>query len=111
MTGQWILDGRFLMGQTKLPEFQSLWVMGYDTNKKAFRYMLFGSNGRIDENIGQWNEAELVFDWTLVDGPPDVTRTSTTRRLDDGTVESHILAKTRNGQTHMDLTIRATRMD
>jgi len=30
-----------------------MWVMGYDTTKKAFRYVLFGSNGRIDENIGQ----------------------------------------------------------
>ncbi len=108
MSGRWILDGRFLMGETKLPTFQSLWVMGYDTNKKAFRYVLFGSNGRIDENIGQWNEAERVFDWKLVNGPPELTRTSTTRRLDGGRVESHILAKTRDGQTQMDLTIKAT---
>lgn len=108
MSGKWILDGRFLMGETKLPTFQSLWVMGYDTNKQAFRYVLFGSNGRIDENIGQWNEAERVFDWKGVNLPPELTRTSTTRRLDEGRVESHILTKTRDGQTQMDLTIKGT---
>lgn len=40
-------------GHREWPNFQSMWVMGYDTTKKAFRYVLFGSNGRIDENIGQ----------------------------------------------------------
>jgi hypothetical protein len=108
MSGRWILDGRFLMGETKLPNFQSLWVMGYDTNKKAFRYVLFGSNGRIDENIGQWNEVERVFDWKGVNLPQDLTRTSTTRRLDEDHVESHIVTKTLDGQTQMDLTIKAT---
>jgi hypothetical protein len=108
MSGRWILDGRFLMGETTLPTFQSQWVIGYDTNKRAFRYVLFGSNGRIDESIGLWNEADRVFDWKLVNGPPELTRTSTTRRLDGGRVESHILAKTQDGQTQMDLTIKAT---
>ena len=68
--------------------------MGYDTNKKAFRYVLFGSNGRIDENIGQWNEVERVFDWKGVNLPQDLTRTSTTRRLDEDQLESHIVTKT-----------------
>lgn len=108
MSGRWILDGRFLLGETKLPNFQSQWVMGYDTNKQAFRYVLFGSNGRIDENIGQWNETERVFDWKQVNLPPELTRTSTTRRQDDGRMESHILVKTRDGQTQIDLTIKAT---
>lgn len=107
MSGRWILDGRFLLGETKLPSFQSQWVMGYDTNKNAFRYVLFGSNGRIDENIGQWNEAERVFDWKQVNLPPELTRTSTTRRLDESRMESHILTKTRDGQIHVDLTIKA----
>lgn len=109
MSGRWILDGRFLLGETKLPSFQSLWVMGYDTNKKAFRYVLFGSNGRIDENIGQWNEAERVFDWKQVNLAPGLTRMSTTRRLDEDRVESHIVTKNQAGQIQMDLTIKATR--
>ncbi len=109
MSGRWILDGRFLLGETKLPNFQSQWVMGYDTNKQAFRYVLFGSNGRIDENIGHWNEAERVFDWKQVNLPPELTRTSTTRRLDEGRVESHIVTKNQDGKVQMDLTIKATR--
>jgi hypothetical protein len=109
MSGRWILDGRFLLGETKLPNFQSMWVMGYDTTKKTFRYVLFGSNGRIDENIGQWNDADRVFEWKQVNTPPGITRTSTTRRLDNGGIQSHILAKTQDGKTHMDLTIKATR--
>jgi hypothetical protein len=108
MSGRWILDGRFLLGETKLPNFQSMWVMGYDTSKKAFRYVLFGSNGRIEENIGQWNDADRVFDWKQVNTPPGITRTSTTRRLDGGAAESHILAKTQDGRIQMDLTIKGT---
>jgi len=108
MSGQWILDGRFLFGETKLPNFQSLWVMGYDTNKRTFRYVLFGSNGLIDENVGKWNEAERVFDWKQVNLAPELTRTSTTRRLDEGRVESHIVTKNQAGQIQLDLTIKAT---
>jgi hypothetical protein len=107
--GQWILDGRFLLGQTKRPNFESMWVMGYDTDQQAYRYVLFGSNGRIEENAGQWNEAERVFEWQLVNGPPGFTRTSTTRRPDDGTVESHSVTKNREGKVQMDLTIKGTR--
>lgn len=108
MAAHWILDGRFLLGETKLPGFQSLWVVGYDTNKKTFRYVLFGSNGRIDENVGRWNEAERVFDWKQVNLPPELHRTSTTRRQDEGRVESHIVTKNQAGQIHTDLTIKAT---
>lgn len=108
-SGQWILDGRFLLGQTKLPNFQSLWVMGFDTDRQAFRYVLFGSNGRIEENMGQWNDAERVFEWQLVNGPPGFTRTSVTRRLDDETVESRSVTKTGDGSVQMDLTIKGTR--
>ena len=85
--------------------------MGYDTRTKAFRYVLFGSNGRIEENVGEWSEAERVFDWKQVNGPPGITRTSTTRRLDAETVESRVLAKTQDGRTYMDLTFRSTRRD
>lgn len=111
MSGQWILDGRFLLGKTTLPNYESLWVMGYDSNRKAFRYVLFGSNGRIEENIGHWNESEGVFDWKLVNQSPGLTRTSTTRRLDNGSLESRITTRTQNGRTQMDLTIRSAQQE
>jgi hypothetical protein len=107
--GEWILDGRFLLGRTKLPNNESIWVMGYDTDRNAFRYVLFINNGRMEENIGQWNEAEHLFDWQLVNGPPGVTRTSITRRLDDDTVESRSVTKNGEGNVQMDLTIKSTR--
>lgn len=107
MSGQWILDGRFVLGKTALPNYESLWVMGYDSNRKTYRYVLFGSNGRIEENMGHWNEANGGFDWKLVNQSPGLTRTSTTRRLDDGSLESRITTKTQNGRTQMDLTIRS----
>jgi hypothetical protein len=108
-SGQWTLDGRFLLGQTKLSSFESTWVMGYDANRKAYRYVLFGSNGRMEENVGQWNEAERVFEWQLVNGPPGFTRTSITRRLDDHTLESRSVTKNGEGKVQMDLTIKGTR--
>jgi hypothetical protein len=108
-SGEWILDGRFLLGRTKLPNNESIWVMGYDTDRKAFRYVLFISNGRMEENIGQWNDAERVFEWQLVNGPPGFTRTSISRRVDDETVESRSVTKNGEGKVQMDLTIRSTR--
>jgi hypothetical protein len=109
MKGEWILDGRFVLGRTKLPDFESMWVMGYDTNRKAYGYVLFGSNGRIEENVGHWNEAERVFEWEQVNGPAGLTRTSTTRRLDDESMELRRITKTQDGRVQMDLTIRSTR--
>jgi hypothetical protein len=50
-----------------------------------------------------------VFEWQLVNGPPDFTRTSITRRLDDETVESRSVTKNAEGKVQMDLTIKATR--
>lgn len=108
-SGQWILDGRFLLGQTKVPSFESMWVMGYDAERKAYRYVLFVSNGRMEENIGQWNETERVFEWQLVNGPPGFTRTSITRRLDDESLESRSVTKNGEGKVQMDLTIKSTR--
>ncbi len=108
MSGQWILDGRCLLGESNVGTVQSKWVIGYDTNKQAYRYIRITSLGQVEENIGQWNGAEKSFSWKGVGEPAGTTKTSTTRLLGDGVVESHIVTKNQAGQVQLDLTIKST---
>lgn len=108
MTAQWILDGRFLLFNSQVGNQESTSVVGYDTNKKAFRYIRFTNTGLIDDSTGQWNETNRSFVWTLVDGPEGITRTSTSRIGTDD-IHHNVLAKHKEGKVHMDLTIKSTR--
>lgn len=109
MTAQWILDGRFVFGTTEAGSHRSHWVIGYDTNRKAYRYVRFTDAGQIDESTGQWDEDNDSLVWTLVNPPQGVTRTSTTRFVGTDGTYNHILARNRNGTVQMDLTIKGTR--
>jgi len=107
-TGEWILDGRFVLARTGVGEKQSFFVSGYDSNKRVFRYVRFGFNGEVEENIGLWNEAARSFEWNGVGDATGLTRTSTSRVLSNGAIETHILTKTADGKVQMDLTIKST---
>ena len=107
-SGAWILDGRFVLARTGVGERESLFVTGYDTNKQAFRYVRLGANGEVEENIGQWNEAARSFEWKGVGDAPGLMRTSTSRLIGNGAIETHILTKTPDGKVQMDLTIKST---
>lgn len=107
-SGSWILDGRFVLAQTGTGERESFFVSGYDTHQRAYRYVRFGANGELEENIGQWNDAAQSFEWRGVNVPSGQTRTSTSRLIGNGAVESHILTKTADGKVQMDLTIKST---
>lgn len=109
MKADWILDGRFLLGESDLGNYQSIWVIGYDTNKRAYRYVRMGSNGQIEENLGQWNESARSFEWKGVNGQPGITRSSTNRLIGNDAVEAQIIAKTPDGTVQMDLTIKSAR--
>lgn len=61
--GRWILDGRWERGESNTGNVQSQWVRGYDTSKKAYRYVRFTSLGQIEELIGQWDEARSSITW------------------------------------------------
>jgi hypothetical protein len=109
MTAKWILDARFLFGTTEVGNHNSMWVIGYDTNKEAYRYLRFTNTGLIDESTGQWDEETRSLVWTLVNAPPGITRHSTTRFVGADGTHNHILAKNKDGKIHMDLTITGTR--
>jgi hypothetical protein len=93
MTARWILDGRFLFGTTEVGNHSSVWVIGYDTNKKAYRYIRFTDTGLIDESTGQWDEGTRSLVWKAEHTPPGITRTSTTRFIGRDGTSNHILAK------------------
>ena len=109
MTAKWILDGRFLLGSSEVGNYKSMWVIGYDTNKKAYRYVRMSSGGQIEENVGQWDDNTRSFEWKVVNGQRGITRTSTNRIIGEGGIHAHILAEDIDGKVHMDLTIRSTR--
>ena len=85
------------------------WVIGYDTNKKAYRYVRFTNKGLIDESTGHWSEKTCSFVWVLENAPAGVTRTSTNRIVGKDEIHAHILAKKNDGKVQMDLTIKTTR--
>ena len=109
MTAKWILDGRFLFGTTEVGNHKSNWIMGYDTNKNAYRYIRFTNTGLIVESTGQWSEETRSFFWELVNAPSGITRTYTSRIVGSDAIHAHILAKKKDGTVQMDLTIRSTR--
>ena len=111
MTAQWILDGRFLYGRSEVGNHKSVWVIGFDTNRNVYRYIRMTNAGRIDESIGEWNEATRSFVWNLVNVPTGITRTSTNRIVGNDAIHAHILAEDNDGEVHMDLTIRSTRRE
>lgn len=109
MTAKWILDGRFLLGTSNVGSHNSMWVIGYDTNRRAYRYVRMTNTGQIDESTGHWNEDTRSFEWKLVNGQPGITRTSTNRIIGRDVIQAHIIAEGGDGKVHMDLTIRSTR--
>lgn len=109
MTGKWILDGRFLLGTSEVGTHRSIWLIGYDTTKQAYRYVHFNNAGQIDESFGQWNDQALSFVWHVVNERPGITRTSTNQILGNDTVQAHILAKDNAGKVYQDLTIKSSR--
>ncbi len=109
MTGDWILDGRFLFGRSEVGSYKSIWVAGYDTNRQEYRYIRMSNTGQLDESVGQWNDDLGGFVWKVVNEKPGITRTSTSRFLGDDAVQTHILSQDGNGKVQMDLKIRATR--
>ena len=79
--GEWILDGRFFLGRANIKQYQTIWVIGYDTEKKTYRYVRFDDRGAIEENVGNWKEDTRTFEWKTVNGKPGMTKQSVTRLI------------------------------
>ena len=109
MAAQWILDGRFLLGNSEVGTHRSIWLIGYDTTKEAYRYVRFTNSGQIDESIGQWNDETHSFVWKVVNERPGITRDSTNHIIGNDAIQAHIVAKNNAGKVHQDLTIKSTR--
>lgn len=109
VTAKWILDGRFLLGSSEVEKHRSIWVIGYDTNKKVFQNVRFTNAGLIEQSIGQWNDDTHSFVWKVVNEPEGITRTSTLRIIGKDSVQSHVLAKDKTGRVQTDLTIKSIR--
>lgn len=109
MTARWILDGRFLLGTTEVGTHRSIWLLGCDTTKRAYRNVRFTNAGQIDESFGEWNDDTRSFVWKVVNERPGITRTSTTRFVGKDAIQAHILSEDKTGKVVQDLTIRSSR--
>ena len=83
--------------------------MGYDSSKSQFRIVRFSNAGQIDESVGQWNDESHSFVMKALNERPGITRTSTYRIVGNDALQSHILAKDKDGKVQMDLTIKSSR--
>lgn len=109
VTAKWILDGRFLLGTSEVGNHRSIWVIGYDTTKKAFLNVRFTNAGQIDQSLGQWDDDTHSFVWKVVNEQPGIKRISTHRIIGKDAMQSHVLAEGKDGKVHQDLTIKSTR--
>jgi len=110
MTVQRILDGRFLLGSTELPSYQSLWVVGYDAQAKAYRSIRWGNDGRIVDGIGQWNAENRALELTGgLRAPNNLTVKSTWRIVSADVTESTTKATLDDGRVQLDAVIKSTR--
>jgi hypothetical protein len=109
MTGKWILDGRFFLGRSKVQNYETMWVMGYDTDKEVYRYIRFDNRGEIEENVGEWNDDTRTFKWKVVNGKPGHSKRATVYIIGDETVQSRISSRDADGDLLLDLRIRAKR--
>lgn len=105
--GEWILDGRFMMGSSLSGKYKTVWVMGYDDKQNAYRYVRFDNEGLIEEVKGEWDEASKTFEWTRVNGPADVTKNSSSRVKPNGEIHTHILETKADGKILCDMTIES----
>jgi hypothetical protein len=118
MTAQWILDGHFLLGTTEHGKERSLWLIGYDSEKKEYRSFRFTSGGQSEKVDGRWNGEFDTIDWVNHVQRPGITTTSSTQdyigmeRNKDGmeSLHTHILIKDgKEKVVLLDLTTKATR--
>lgn len=109
ITGKWILDGRFFLGRSKVQNYETMWVIGYDTDKKTYRYIRFDNRGEIEENVGEWNGDTRTFKWKVVNGKPGHSKRATVYIIGDETVQSRITSRDPDGDLLLDLRIRAKR--
>lgn len=109
MSGAWILDGRFFRGHSTLADYETIWIIGYDTDKQIYRYVRFDNRGDVEEHTGLWKDDTRTFEWNLVNGDPRIKKNTVMRLIGNNTIQSHIVSEDTNGHVLLDLTIRSTR--
>jgi phage terminase large subunit-like protein len=105
---EWVLDGRFMEHRTKFDKSESVMMMTYDANKKAFRQWAYDSQGYANEATGQWDEKTqtLTFTGNLNE---NVTAVTTMRFVDKDTREATMVAKDKSGKVYLDIHAKITR--
>jgi hypothetical protein len=108
ITDEWALDGRFVLRREAVGDSHSIAMIGYDTNKKAYRLVRAVSNGRTNELMGEWNDDTRSIIWKAADTPKGVTSISTWRFVGNDAVQLHVVGESESGVT-LDLTIKTER--
>jgi uncharacterized protein (TIGR03067 family) len=109
-TVEWILGGRFQQTRfTGRPANQdSLSLLTYDAQRKAFRAWYHSDEGFSGEHTGQWDEAAQTLLWTS-EMPNGMSSTVEWRFPGPDTTEGHVVIKNADGQVMFDMTAKAKR--
>ncbi len=109
ISDEWSLDGRFIMRREQVGDTDSIAMIGWDDNKRAYRLVRAISNGRTNEAVGQWNDVtrSLVWDWNVAesDGVSDI---ATWRLVGNDGIQLHVVHEN-EGEVLLDLTIKMKR--
>jgi Protein of unknown function (DUF1579) len=106
---EWILNGRFII-DTSLHSNgeESLALIGYDTQRNAYRNWWFNSEGHRGPSQGQWNERTQTLSY--VGEPQDGKTTRSSVRFADPDHEVYEIKVTDDaGKVYLDMDIIATR--
>jgi len=114
ITAQWILDGHFLLGTTEQGKDRSIWIIGYDSDKKKYRKICFMNGGQIDESLGDWNGEFDTIDWLTHVKRQGDEKLSTTQdyigvERGNGALRANTMVQDADGKLYRSLTIKATR--
>jgi hypothetical protein len=103
----WALKGKFIQGTAtnKTDGVESMWMMNYDENIRAYRFWFFSSSGAfpLGNSIGHWN-AETKTTTTKGNIGDNITITSSMRFVSRDLQEFSFLIKNDDGDVLMDVT-------
>jgi hypothetical protein len=102
VTRKWVLDGRFLQDNSEISDgTESISLLTYDPQKKAYRSWWFSSQGNSSKSTGQWGAAAETMSFTadLGDG---LTSRDSVRFLDQDRHDWHVVVRDRDGKLYFD---------
>lgn len=108
-TTEWVLGGRFQQTKaTNRPDGpDGVFLVTYDTRKKAFRAWFFNDEGHASEWVGKWDKAKQTFSLTWDSN--GIRFVSHTHFIDKDNITWDLVAKNKEGKVLLKITVKLKR--